>query len=577
MDNPTWGNSGSADEIGRGTFDLGSFTRILETGVYPENFPNCNSGNEGNELSYYNYRSAHQQPNEVYQHGVGNINMPSMNRFGTTEQGDAGTSDNVSRGQQFVAEYNSSPHLYSSDDYRQSHNSGGQDTEAQAGYDNWEWMNNNNGNAGSSNVGNDDANSDYSIPADEFYADIAQDDLLYDLATVALLHAIQILRTPQRLPFHTRPLSGKAYLHELMHARDERFQLELCMPKDTFAKIVQELQGYYGWSSSRKKIDGVDCFESFAMFMHLLRGNSNRRTQEMFQHSGDTVSRHVHKILACMRRGFTADKLKPTRRQDETHEYLDRRKFYKPFKGNCIGAIDGTHVMIRCKEKEAEKRFFSRKGYATQNIMAACDFDLTFVFASAGWEGTYHDYSIFKQCVLNERYRFPKPESGKYYLVDAGYPNRPGFLAPYKGYRYHQADFRRGQRQPRDDREHFNRAHSSLRSIIERTFGVWKNRFGFLALMPWYDMSTQVDLVLASMAIHNYIRRDRVPDNFFTPISSAYEYAFEDLPDEDPELEDRLDDRDDIVDEDNVPEMNDVRNDIRRALYRQRRRGSRAT
>ncbi|KAF7132313.1 hypothetical protein RHSIM_Rhsim09G0200000 [Rhododendron simsii] len=546
MDNSSWGNSGSADDIGRGTFDLGSFTRLFETGVLPDNYPNFYSRNGGNELPNCNYHIAHQQSNEVYQNGEGYENMPWVTRFATTGQGDVGPSENVPCVQQFVAEYNSPPQLVASSDFR--HN-GGNGTEPQAGYDNWD---------------------------DEFYAEIAQDDLLDDMATVSLLNAIHILRKPQRLPFHTCPLSGKAYLYELMNGRDERFQRELCMPKDTFAKIVIELQTMYGWSSSRMKVDGVDCFESFAMFMHLLRGHSNRRTQERFQHSGDTVSRHVHKILVCMKRGFTADKLKPTRRPDQTHEYLDRRNFYKPFKGNCIGAIDGTHVMIRCKKKEDEKRFFSRKGYATQNIMAVCDFDLTFVFASAGWEGTYHDYSIFKRCVLNPRYRFPTPDPGKYYLVDAGYPNRLGFLAPYKGFRYHQPEFRRGQRQPRDDREHFNRAHSSLRSIIERTFGVWKNRFGFLALMPWYDMPTQVDLVLASMAIHNYIRRDRQHDNFFAPISSAYEYAFEDLPDEDPELEDRLDDRDDIVDEDNVPEMNDVRNNIRRALHRLRRRGNRA-
>ncbi|KAF7133481.1 hypothetical protein RHSIM_Rhsim09G0055100 [Rhododendron simsii] len=450
--------------------------------------------NEGNELPNVNYPSAHQQSNELYQNGEGFVNMSRVNSTGLG-------------------------------------------IEAQAGYDNWEWMNNNNGNAGSSgtNVYDDDADSEYSIPADEFYAEIEEDEMLVDILTVALLHAIQILRMPQRLPFRTCPLSGKAYLYKLMNARDERFQLELCMPKDTFAKIVKELQEFYGWSSSRMKKDGVDCCESFAMFMHLLRAHSNRRTQERFQHSGDTVNRHVHKILACMRRGFTVDKLKPTRRQDETHEYLDRRNFYKPFKGNCIGAIDGTHVMIRCKKKEDEKRFFSRKGYATQNIMAVCDFDLTFVFASAGWEGIYYDYSIFKRNVLNPRYRFPKPNARKYYLVDAGYPNRPSFLAPYKGY-----------------------------------------RFGFLALMPWYEMPTQVDLVLASMAIHNYIRRDRELDDFFAPISLAYEYAFEDLPDEDPDLEDRLDNRDDIVDEDNVPEMNDVRNNIRSALRRLRRRGYKA-
>ncbi|KAG5543672.1 hypothetical protein RHGRI_016433 [Rhododendron griersonianum] len=74
--------------------------------------------------------------------------------------------------------------------------------------------------------------------------------------------------------------------------------------------------------------------------------------------------------------------------------------------------------------QEDEKRFFSRKGYATQNIMAVCDFDLTFVFASTGWEGIYHDYSIFKRCVLNPRYRFPKREPGN---------NLPPFT-PYRSF-----------------------------------------------------------------------------------------------------------------------------------------------
>jgi hypothetical protein len=33
--------------------------------------------------------------------------------------------------------------------------------------------------------------------------------------------------------------------------------------------------------------------------------------------------------------------------------------------------------------------------------------------------------------------------SGKYYYVDARYPNRPRYLPPYKGERYHVADWRR--------------------------------------------------------------------------------------------------------------------------------------
>ena len=34
--------------------------------------------------------------------------------------------------------------------------------------------------------------------------------------------------------------------------------------------------------------------------------------------------------------------------------------------------------------------------------------------------------------------------AGKYYLVNLGYPMKRGFLAPYKGERYHIPDFQQG-------------------------------------------------------------------------------------------------------------------------------------
>ena len=35
------------------------------------------------------------------------------------------------------------------------------------------------------------------------------------------------------------------------------------------------------------------------------------------------------------------------------------------------------------------------------------------------------------------------PCLGNYYIVDAGYPNRPGYLAPYKDERYHMPEWHR--------------------------------------------------------------------------------------------------------------------------------------
>lgn len=109
----------------------------------------------------------------------------------------------------------------------------------------------------------------------------------------------------------------------------------------------------------------------------------------------------------------------------------------------------------------------------------------------------------------------------KYYVVDAGYPNTKGYMAPYTGQfiRYHLPDFRRGRtkenRAPKGVKEKFNYLHSSLRNVIEHTFGVWKARWAILRDMPFFSIETQRNIVIASMAIHNYIRKKSSSDNAF--------------------------------------------------------------
>ena len=76
---------------------------------------------------------------------------------------------------------------------------------------------------------------------------------------------------------------------------------------------------------------------------------------------------------------------------------------------------------------------------------------------------------------------------GKYYLVDAGYPQMSGYLGPYKGERYHLPDFRRGS-SPKGKKEIFNHRHSSLRCTIERTFAVLKNRWRMLREMHSFPL-----------------------------------------------------------------------------------------
>jgi hypothetical protein len=95
-----------------------------------------------------------------------------------------------------------------------------------------------------------------------------------------------------------------------------------------------------------------------------------------------------------------------------------------------------------------------------------------------------------------------------YYLVDSGYACYRGFLPPYKRERYHLQAFRDG-REPNSEQELFNYRHSSLRSIVERAFGVVKKRFAMLNEMPSYPVRLQRYYVIACMTIHNFIQKDR--------------------------------------------------------------------
>ncbi|KAI9078526.1 hypothetical protein K1719_039464 [Acacia pycnantha] len=103
---------------------------------------------------------------------------------------------------------------------------------------------------------------------------------------------------------------------------------------------------------------------------------------------------------------------------------------------------------------------------------------------------------------------------GKYYLVDLGYSNMKGYLAPFKGERYHIPDFR-GCSQPQGIQEVFNHAHSSLRNVIERTIGVWKNKWHILRDMKPFPLIKQEKIIIATIALHNFIRKSGVDDEEF--------------------------------------------------------------
>ncbi|XP_040377495.1 uncharacterized protein LOC121053785 [Oryza brachyantha] len=220
--------------------------------------------------------------------------------------------------------------------------------------------------------------------------------------------------------------------------------------------------------------------------------------QPTFRRSIETISRYFKEVLYAVGE-LRNEMIKPP--PTETNLKISSNGRFNPYFKDCIGAIDGTHVLARVPAAMSTA-FRGRKKETTQNVMAAVDFGLRFTYVLAGWEGSAHDALILADAL--ERDDGLSVLAGKYYLVDAGYAARPGFLPPYRGTRYHLKEFD-SRNYPRNSRELFNLRHSSLRVTIERAFGALKNRFKILYSKPFHPYKTQVKLVLACCILHNWI------------------------------------------------------------------------
>jgi hypothetical protein len=78
---------------------------------------------------------------------------------------------------------------------------------------------------------------------------------------------------------------------------------------------------------------------------------------------------------------------------------------------DCIGEIDCTHVRVK-DPMELAPRYHGRKDYPTQNVLAACTFDLKFTYVLVGWEGTTSDSRIVKS-TLTRQYPLKVPQGNK--------------------------------------------------------------------------------------------------------------------------------------------------------------------
>ncbi|CAL2240256.1 unnamed protein product [Prunus armeniaca] len=157
---------------------------------------------------------------------------------------------------------------------------------------------------------------------------------------------------------------------------------------------------------------------------------------------------------------------------------------------DCIGAIDGTHIPAIVRGRDVSN-YHNRHGNISQNVLAACNFDLEFMYVLSRWEGSAHDSKVLSDALSR----------------------RNGLKVP-QGVRYHLQDFAGHGRDPENENELFNLRHASLRNVIERIFGIFKSRFTIFKSAPPFLFKTQAELVLTCASLHNFLRKECHSDEF---------------------------------------------------------------
>jgi hypothetical protein len=117
---------------------------------------------------------------------------------------------------------------------------------------------------------------------------------------------------------------------------------------------------------------------------------------------------------------------------------------------------------------------------------------------------------------------------------------------------------------PRGKKEMFNHAHSSLRNVIERTFGVLKLKWRILLNVPSYPTKKQSKIIVACMALHNFIRDSALADRDFELVDEDENFI--------PMIKASIDDGDKIAqDGDAIVQedinMNSLRDEIANELF----------
>ena len=175
---------------------------------------------------------------------------------------------------------------------------------------------------------------------------------------------------------------------------------------------------------------------------------------------------------------------------------------------NCIGAMDGKHIVIK-QSKNSGSYFFNYKGTFSIVLLALVDAEYKFLYVDVGCNGRVSDGGVFRNALLSRVMEenflaIPAPRlvGGQrlpYVVVaDDAFPLKENLIKPIPS---------RGLSK---EQRITNYRISRARRTSENAFGIMANRFCVILSPMQLKPENVQDVTLASCVLHNFLREKKI-------------------------------------------------------------------
>ncbi|KAJ8353296.1 hypothetical protein SKAU_G00208630 [Synaphobranchus kaupii] len=318
-----------------------------------------------------------------------------------------------------------------------------------------------------------------------------------------------LLKRQEKGCFHT-------LLDELHHEDPTHYRSWLRLDEDCFKQLLDMVTPLIKREDTVMR-EAISPAERLAVTLrYLATGETFSSLSYSFRISRQAISEIVLEVCKAIYTVLKGNFLKIPSTEEEWHTIAKRFEDVWQFP-KCIGALDGKHVQ---SPDNSGSYYHNYKGTDSIVLMALVDADLQFVYVDVGTNGRVSDGGVWNkttlcQALMGNKLHIPPPSPlpGRIkpvpfvVVADAAFSLKNHLMKPYP------------ENQLNSESRVFNYRLSRARRCVENAFGVLANRMRVFRAPIALSPKKVEHIVLASTALHNFLRRQKTGRALYTPVT----------------------------------------------------------